>query len=370
MKIYNLPHISFDYIQGNDIKNHIVDEELFKKIINKKGEIDSVQYKWDSAKKISNDYEYIFTSSKYYKNISSIIPVSRSFFKLREIIYDFQLTIDNNVSCIAEAPGGFIQSILKFIKERNIKSIKSINSITLVSNNIDIPYWNNLVINNSLVKICNGEDGTGDIYKSKNIINYIKFCGKYSCSFITADGGFDYTTNFEQELSSYKLFINEIIITLHIQSKGGTFICKLFDLFWYSTLQLVFILYLSYEKISFIKPYTSRQSNSEKYIICQGYKGYNTNINNLLFRHFENKENECLPIKLPDKFIELINSYHRQFINNQINRIDNTLHIINQRRNLDKPSKQQIDYAIHWCKKYKIPINKACIYLKNNYNYN
>ena len=117
-----------------------------------------------------------------------------------------------------------------------------------------------------------------------NVLDFIQFCGKSSCSIVTADGGFDYTSDFEQELSSYKLFYSDIMIALNIQAKEGTFICKLFDLFYYSTLQLIYILYLSYENISFIKPSTSRQSNSEKYIICKGFRGVNVSIINLMIR--------------------------------------------------------------------------------------
>ena len=35
----------------------------------------------------------------------------------------------------------------------------------------------------------------------------------------------------KQELSSYKLLYSEIFIALNIQSEGGTFIIKVFDLF-------------------------------------------------------------------------------------------------------------------------------------------
>ena len=73
---------------------------------------------------------------------------------------------------------------------------------------------------------------------------------------------------------------------------------------------------------------------------------------------------QILPIKLSDEFIKLINKYHKQFIGNQINRIDTTLQLINQRRIPDKPTKQQLRLAIEWCKKYEIPMNKSCIYLR------
>tara|TARA_Y100000389_G_scaffold203402_2_gene251713 strand:- start:874 stop:1956 length:1083 start_codon:yes stop_codon:yes gene_type:complete len=360
MKFFNINKLSFNLTLKDSLDNYITYVPLFKDINNKKKEIDSVSHKWDSAKKISNDHEYIYTSSNYNKNISSIIPVSRSFFKLREILCDYKLDISGKIGCIAEAPGGFIQSVLNFSRENDI-SIDSIHSITLIGDNPDIPYWNSIILNNPKINICAGKDGTGNLYKLINVLDFICSCGKNSCSLVTADGGFDYTKDFEQELSSYKLFYSEIMIALNIQKKGGTFVCKMFDLFWYSTLQLVFILYQSYDNISFIKPYTSRQSNSEKYIVCKGFKGYNKVYSNLMCRNFGK---DILPIELKKEFIDIIHVYHRQFIRHQIRCIDNTLNLINQRRTLDRPSKQQIRLAVDWCKKYKIPINKNCYYLR------
>ena len=359
MKIYTLALNTFT-LKYNDSNNDVLNNELYEKIKSKKSEIDEVRESWDSAKKISNDYEYIYTSSNYKKNISSIIPVSRSFFKLREIIYDFKINIKEYNSCIAEAPGGFVQSILRHNEENNL-SLEKIYGITLVSNNKDIPFWNPNIIKNNKVIISNGFDDTGDLYKLHNVISFIKTCGKGTCQLVTADGGFDYTSNFEQELSSYKLFFSEIMIALNIQKDGGAFICKFFDLFYRSTLQLLFLLYLSYETVSFIKPLTSRQSNSEKYIVCRGFKGFNKDISNIMCENF-GKPN--MNIDLPEEFIEMINTYHKQFIKNQINKIDNTLKIISIRKNNDKPTYKQIDLAKEWCRNYKIPINKNCYYLR------
>ena len=39
------------------------------------------------------DDEYVYTSSYYKKNKSTFSPISRSYFKLTEMIQDYQLTI-------------------------------------------------------------------------------------------------------------------------------------------------------------------------------------------------------------------------------------------------------------------------------------
>lgn len=360
MKSYTLPSHSFSLklCDTND-DNIIVNQPLYDKLANHKSKIDSVRNRWDSAKKISNDYEYIYTSSNSRKNISRILPVSRSFFKLREIIYDYRVHVSGTCACIAEAPGGFIQSILQHTKEQNL-TLDAIHGITLISDDKYIPYWNPQLLQNPLLHICQGADKTGDLYKLSNVISFIKQCGKGACSLVTADGGFDYTQDFEQELASYLLIYSEIMIALNIQKIQGTFVCKLFDLFYPTTLQLLFILYLSYESVTFIKPCTSRQSNSEKYIVCRGFRGYNKQLSNLLCNSFGQTQ---LPIQIPSEFISMINAYQTQFINHQCMRIDSTLRLITHKRVTEKPSKQQIKLAKEWCKTYHIPINYECIYI-------
>ena len=114
--------------------------------------------------------------------------------------------------------------------KRTCIALTYIFGITLVSDDTEIPYWNPGLIKHPKVVISNGSDGTGDLYKLPNILSFIKTCGKSSCQIVTADGGFDYTSDYEQELSSYKLLFSEIMITLNIQKLGGAFICKMFDL--------------------------------------------------------------------------------------------------------------------------------------------
>ena len=66
---------------------------------------------------------------------------------------------------------------------------------------------------------------------------------------------------------------------LHIAKKWW-FLCyhKMFDLIHINTLQLLYILRLCYNEVYINKPVTSRSTNSEKYIICKGYKRNNNII--------------------------------------------------------------------------------------------
>ena len=91
-----------------------------------------------------------------------------------------------------------------------------------------------LLVKNPNVHI-NTKVNTGNIYIKNNSLEFINnIVKKKSSKFITADGGFDYSTDFnKQEISSYKLIFCEIFISMNIQAEGGNFIIKVFDIFYH-----------------------------------------------------------------------------------------------------------------------------------------
>lgn len=360
MKLYRIGTHKKNLIFSKNNKN----EEVYPnkgKLIQIKCEIDKcLQKEWDRSKKNTNEYEYIYTSANKKKNICSVIPVSRSYFKLHEMIINFNLLKENiKCSCIAEGPGGFIHCINDYNLNYDLH-IEYIYGITLISNDSSIPFWSQLITRNLRNKISYGKDKTGDIYKLENAINFIETVGNQTCYLVTADGGFDYSNDYNlQELSSYKLLFCEIYIALHIQKIGGNFVLKVFDLFSYKTLQLIYLLYNFYSIIEFYKPSTSRSSNSEKYIICSGFNGCQQTYLNKLKEFFLNPEE--LHIDIPFTFIDDINKYNNLFVKEQINIINKILK--NIKYATDKPTKIQISNAKKWCELYKLPINNKCIYL-------
>jgi hypothetical protein len=89
---------------------------------------------------------------------------------------------------------------------------------------------------------------------------------------ITADGGFDFSTDFNnQEENFVRLFLSELYTAALIQKAGGSFIVKVFDMFTIETNILVSILNKLYEKVFVVKPFTSRPANSERYLVCLKY---------------------------------------------------------------------------------------------------
>ena len=330
-------------------------------ILNKeKDKIDDYPDEWNKIKKIIHDYEYVYYSSYRKKNISNISPVSRSYFKLREMIYEYNIKLKNNYNTchLAEAPGGFIQSIIH-LSDNNYKI--NIYANSLLSEDKSIPRWNHKITKYKINYVY-GKNNNGDLFDFLNVISMIYKIGRNKCELVTGDGGFDYSDDYsKQELNSLRLIYNEIFVALNIQKIGGNFICKIFDTFLKETIDLIYLLTLSYENVYLHKPKISRNSNSEKYLVCLNYKGYNKKIINKMCISFDSLK---LNLKINDMFYQYMIKYIIKYTLKQIYSINNGINIINRNVNCNiKPSKKQIDVAIKWCKKYNIKINERCIYL-------
>lgn len=402
------------------------------KLVNAKNQIDNYYNKrdWDRFKKLTNPFEMIHITNKFNKrnSISYYNPLSRSYFKMVEMIHEFleeyihqdlltnelrnteQVKIEGiNTLHLAEGPGGFMEAFVNYRK--NTKD--NYYGMTLKSTNRNIPGWHksNIFINkHSNINIITGVDETGNLYTINNHYYLINRFGKNSMDVITGDGGFDFSVDFNlQEEIAQKLIYSQIIIGFAMLKKGGTFICKFFDTFTNLTKEFIFLLNIFYEKVIIYKPYTSRLANSERYIICQNYRGIETLYLNELIQVLDiwntvdtineiSKKKEIVSKQnfdrnsMPNYIISIssiinvfsssnnylkslyteylldINSIINDFQDIQIENINETIDIIkyNQSEKWFKENcKKQIKIAIQWCKKYNVP-HKTYLY---NINY-
>jgi hypothetical protein len=271
-----------DVIKASSIESLLKINDDMHKIITKYKDKITEYYNnksWDRYKKISNEYEMIFTTPNTGSNISHYTPVSRSFFKMWEMLHDFreEFGIDEKknlkVCMLCEGPGGFAEALIKYRDQPGYND--EYHGISLKSdNNKNIPDWK-LTNNQYLEKIHinYGSDGTGNIYNLSNIIHFAEHVGKKSVDFITADGGFDFSSDFNhQEEMSMQLIFSEILATLLIQKDGGSFVLKIYDMFTPNSLKIIHLLKRFYHRIFIVKPLTSRPANSEKYLVCTGFK--------------------------------------------------------------------------------------------------
>lgn len=346
-KYYKLNRIN--YIKNIQIHNYVIFLELYNNIHKSKKLIDKYSSNWDYYKKLNNNYEYVYNDNKPFINIS-LKPISRSYFKLHEISIDKNLNMDNcNILCMAEAPGGFVKNILDRTKNSKIYA----NS--LCSSDRSVPTWNNLILENPMVKILKGVDNTGNLYNFDNLTEMINYIDD-KCEIITADGGIDYSNDYNnQEINSYKLLLCEIYLALNIQKNNGSLIIKFFDIFYYNTIQLIYILNLIYNQVEIVKPYTSRSSNSEKYIVCTGFISDNKNIEkiiDILSKYI--LYNSPVNIYVPIPFIMDIHKFNKKFVDNQVSNINSTIDIIHNPKNLQTMMFDNLNYAKNWYNKYNI----------------
>lgn len=375
VKILNSKNISIFPIYRDNIKD-------------KKEEIDELEDNeiWDKMKKIGNPYELIYTTyNKKRKNdsISNYMPISRSYFKLWEIFFNFNLFEKNknkfySFSHLAEGPGGFMEATYNYMNYLN-KNDNNYYGITLKPNNEHVPDWNKIKkIFKDTKKI---NINYGNLYKIDDVRKYIKNFSKKKADLVTADGGFDYSKDFNgQENNSSQIIYSEIAVALNILEKNGSFIVKIFDMFSLNTIQLLKIININFEKVFIYKPETSRPANSEKYVICLNYldlldENDKENLLNIIEKwdNLEINDDSSLifkNIKIENEFLHKLDEFNNNYLTNQKYYLNKTIELIQKKPSKNeyyKIIKDQVDIAIEWCNKYEIEINKNSIYYKKNY---
>jgi 23S rRNA U2552 (ribose-2'-O)-methylase RlmE/FtsJ len=387
MTYYLLPKTSYlihkyiDCVEKDEMPKPVISYSLSSYLYDMKEKIESKEKDWDIFKKYTNPYEYIHTQLSFKKKcISKYKPISRSFFKMIEIVSIFELNFDSRPIRsfhLAEGPGGFIEALAGLRKCPHDKYV----GMTIIDENNDpnIPGWKKteqFLRQNKNVFIETGADQTGNIL---SMDNYIHCREKYGSTMdlITGDGGFDFSMDFNnQEINIAKLLFAQVMYALSMQKRGGCFILKLFDTFMQHSIDLLYILSSFYDKVYIVKPQTSRYANSEKYIVCKGF----TNIPfesfaPFIYRAFEkmllsNTSNSELyihrflntPISM--HFLVKLEEYNAIFGQQQIENIHFTISLIDNKHRqekIDNLINTNIQKCILWCTKYNVPYNQTIV---------
>jgi 23S rRNA U2552 (ribose-2'-O)-methylase RlmE/FtsJ len=450
-----------------------ISSSIYSHLCNMKQQIEQYQSDWDNIKKFTNPFEFIHTNIAGNKtNISKLRPLSRSFYKMIEIVIgtnllnEYSNTIKTEVDYhagintfhLAEGPGGFIEAIsylrgleydkIKKNKQQSLSSSVSTTQVPLLSTNVQIlkrntdlhdeymkelehnkiskrifdrasscatvsgntqdlttghisasmhkynhqyeiygndRYYGMTLINddpicpgwkktktfldaNPNVIIETGEDKTGNLLSISNF-NYCASKYKNKMELITADGGFDFSLDFNnQENIAIRLILAEVFFALAMQKKGGSFVLKIFDIFHKPTVDILYLLSYYYSNVSIIKPYTSRIANSEKYVICQNFKLDDSTLVieeiSRVFPYIIDGNSEIMSLlarKHDVYYLNKIEEMNAILSFQQIDNISSTLSIITTHKNAEKIEqykKLNIQKCISWCEKYNIPYFK------------
>lgn len=274
---YNDKKLNIQYYKIDDDKKNIltINKSLNYYLKNIKKEIDD-KTDWDKFKKLTYTHEYISTKICLgEKQICSYEPISRAFFKLHEIICNYDLlNYKQSISSLhlAEGPGGFIECVAYNRKNKNDRYY----GITLINNkDRNIPNWdkcNKFMKKYKNIKILNGPSEDGDLFKLENL-KYFDEKFSNTMELVTGDGGVDYSEDFNnQEQLTINLITSQVIYALFTQKIGGSFVLKIFDCFYENTINVLYFLGIFYENVNICKPETSRSANSERYIVCRNFR--------------------------------------------------------------------------------------------------
>jgi 23S rRNA U2552 (ribose-2'-O)-methylase RlmE/FtsJ len=333
---------------------------------------------WDIFKKYTNPYEYIHTLLPFKRKcIAKHKPLSRSYFKMIEMVNIFDLFFDSRPIQsfhLAEGPGGFIEALVELRKCQHDKYI----GMTILDETDDpnIPAWKKteyFLRQNKNIVIETGADKTGNVLSLENLL-YCKEKYGSNMDIITADGGFDFSLDFNnQEISIAKLLFAQVSFALLMQKKGGSFILKIFDVFMQHSIDILYILSSFYDKVYIVKPHTSRYANSEKYIVCKGFTSIPVEqFAPFIYRTFEKMVSSSnssvdlyihrfLNTPITTYFLTRIEEYNAIFGQQQVENIHHTITFIDNKHKQDKIDNlinANIQKCILWCNKYNVPQNQ------------
>lgn len=382
MSYFALPKITTDnelnkVIQCRTDGDHstVINKTLSLYLNNAKANIESKQVEWDRFKKYTNPYEYIHTPVPSAKcAVCKLKPLSRSFYKMIEISKTLRLIDVRDKTPIktfhfAEGPGGFIEATAYLRENPNDRY----HGMSLIDDsNNSVPGWKksqSFLDRNSNVIIEKGLSGDGDILKSDNLRHCFE-THRGSVDLATADGGFDFTTDFNhQEVMSIQLIFAQVAYAIATQKEGGSFVVKVFDTVKAASIDILYILASVYEQIYFIKPHTSRQANSERYVVCKNFQL--SDSKSLVISLYQVMQmfaegfvpTRLLTIPIPYLFTSALQEVNAMFGQAQTECIAQTMNLITSAPHdrIESLKKTHITKCISWCSKFRMPYNKVNI---------
>jgi hypothetical protein len=396
-----LPMVS-DWFDGKNIEQY---NYLFPDLLKIKDDLNKEKHKMDkyystntTAKnfiRVTNRfYYYVDLKSGNLEDVYNAQFVTKAWLKIYELFYVFgrdQLEELNKKKSnykyysfhIAEAPGAFLPSINHLIKTNynKIEWFWFAESFRLIydkkmKNMGDTHYLGDTygIINKYKDNWIFGADGDGDITSSANLRWFKhKIYSEFDrfVDFYTSDVKFIPTENFsydDEEIYNIPVHVGHTIGAIVTLKKNGLAILKTFTFMESASVCLLYLLSGIFDNVYVTKPLASTPSNSETYIVCDGYKKNLSKIQiEKLFEYldclvYEDKKNLCLFKKedISRGFLDEIKKINSFFYNRQKYFINRNIELYEQYKNKDNQtilkdsSKMRQEYASYWIKRYSL----------------
>ena len=325
---------------------------------------------WELAKKMVNPYEFVHTQENNYFHSSLCIlkPLSRSFFKMIEILYVFDFfhqipkqTPKLRSAHVAEGPGGFIEAFYERC-EKEKRLVGNVTAMTLKPTHTNIPGWrraSHFLQKHREIKLHYGPDGTGDLYQQENQKSFVQET-KPGAHLFTADGGFDFSIDYDdQEKRVFHLLVCSAYIGIQSLTLGGCFVLKIFDITSEHTRILIGVLSRCFREWMLYKPATSRPCNAERYFLGKGFRGVNPSILETL-NHFQiQSEKGYYPIStnfFTQSERSYLESHYEEQLESQIAFLQKGISMIKNPVSWKECVEEHFTKSVEWCSTFQVPV--------------
>lgn len=349
---FELPHISLS--DTYDIKNIKIKEFKIKGFEKKKKELNKARALLDEPYK-NNKKKYQQITNLFSKEgpIKEFIHekyntpnVSNAWLKEYEILSKYKVFPNVAETCEymdnASHPGSWILGAYHYVNTMcDIKNFKWCASSLVTEsdenkNPLDDTYFlNRNYPDNYLMSDTNN----GDVTILNNQIDFFKRKGG-TIDVYTSDLGFSASNNYDKEEEAHlRANVAQILTALLVLKPGGSSITKQFTFMTSLLISVMGILTTLFDKVDICKPMFSRPGNSETYLVCIGYHGFNpenkSSVQYLLLDKIKNWSTTPLITKknLGSKFINMIQNAQNYFADTQITHLENVISEYNLLKN-------------------------------------
>jgi len=239
---------------------------------------------------------------------------------------------------LCEAPGAFVTSLNHALSSHHPAATWSWVATTLnphyEGNDLGYMINDDRFIMGSLDNWEFGKDDTGDLMDKANLEVLVARAAAMEggVHLVTADGSIDCQGNpGDQEATVADLHTSEALAALTVLAEGGSFVLKMFTFFESETVCLLYLLHTAFATMDVFKPATSKEGNSEVYVVCRGFKKSEqvTELVGGMMRHYGAMPQDrslFAQADIPDKFLEHVRKCSDLFMQLQENVIENNLH--------------------------------------------
>jgi hypothetical protein len=299
--------------------------------------------------KIDNYEDDLVKKSKLFFDVKTdeINFNNKTFYQMWEMLYIFDICNKNNmnIGILSDNMNGFLQAILHFRKKYkyDIKNDKIyINSDKTTYNNSKnfMGYYKKefpkriKLYKESLRKTSRknskshtNKDVSDKDLSNKDVSNKVKTVKSFfddvknnTLDLVCCNYNYEATDKNYEEQEIYMLLLRDIINSLKILNKDGNLILKINECMTTITNKFLYLLSMLFEETYIYKPFLSRLSDSERFLVCKKFKSpYNTKILEQILKKMETKlfVNDILfDINVPEIFLNKM-KYINTFLANQ-----------------------------------------------------